>query len=93
MFITSSYQVLVIFMFSINIITVCSYTVSFPTYKRNLAIISNTDIKYLTDYDKNQIVKLFNSVPILLFKNQKINLKKDKFISQDMASLRSITSS
>ena len=73
MFITSSYQVLVIFMFSINIITVCSYTVSFPTYKRNLAIISNTDIKYLTDYDKNQIVKLFNSVPILLFKNQKIN--------------------
>lgn len=74
MFITSSYQVLAIFMFSINIITVCSYTVSFPTYKRNLAIISNTDIKYLTDYDKNQIVKLFNMYLFYYLKIKKLIL-------------------
>jgi len=56
-----------------NIRGAYSYSVSFPTYKRNLAVISNADIKYLTDYDKYQLIKLFNSVPLLLFKNQKIN--------------------
>jgi len=62
-----------LFVFSMNIRGAYSYSVSFPTYKRNLAVISNADIKYLTDYDKYQLIKLFNSVPLLLFKNQKIN--------------------
>lgn len=63
----------IIFVFFMIIKDTCSYSVSFPTYKRNLAVITKTDIKLLTDYDKYELIKLFNSVPLLLFKNQKIN--------------------
>jgi alpha-ketoglutarate-dependent taurine dioxygenase len=63
----------IIAMFFMIIKDTCSYSVSFPTYKRNLAVITKTDIKLLTDYDKYELIKLFNSVPLLLFKNQKIN--------------------
>lgn len=58
---------------SLLFIGIDSYSVSFPTYKKNLAVISKTNIKSLTSYEKYELVRLFESVPMLLFKNQKIN--------------------
>lgn len=58
----------------INVICVISsYKISFPTLKRNYAIISNVNINSITDYEKTEFIKLFNSVPLIMFKNQKIN--------------------
>ena len=71
MMFSAKYSIIVVFFMIIK--DTCSYSVSFPTYKRNLAVITKTDIKLLTDYDKYELIKLFNSVPLLLFKNQKIN--------------------
>lgn len=71
MMFSAKYPIIVVFFMIIK--DTCSYSVSFPTYKRNLAVITKTDIKLLTDYDKYELIKLFNSVPLLLFKNQKIN--------------------
>tara|TARA_B110001450_G_scaffold19039_1_gene17479 strand:+ start:521 stop:1564 length:1044 start_codon:yes stop_codon:yes gene_type:complete len=50
-----------------------SFTVNFPTFTKNKAIISNIDLKKITDLDKLELQKLFNIVPMLVFKNQKIN--------------------
>jgi alpha-ketoglutarate-dependent taurine dioxygenase len=50
-----------------------AYSISFPTFKRNYAIVKNSNIKLLTDEDKVELIKLFNSVPLIMFKNQKIN--------------------
>jgi len=71
MMFSAKYPIIVVFFMIIK--DTYSYSVSFPTYKRNLAVITKTDIKLLTDYDKYELIKLFNSVPLLLFKNQKIN--------------------
>ena len=71
MMFSAKYPIIAVFFMIIK--DTCSYSVSFPTYKRNLAVITKTDIKLLTDYDKYELIKLFNSVPLLLFKNQKIN--------------------
>lgn len=71
MMFSAKYPIIVVFFMIIK--DSYSYSVSFPTYKRNLAVITKTDIKLLTDYDKYELIKLFNSVPLLLFKNQKIN--------------------
>lgn len=52
-----------------------SLKVSFPTFNKNLAVISNIDVKRATDYDKGELVKLFKAVPMLMFKNQNLNPK------------------
>jgi alpha-ketoglutarate-dependent taurine dioxygenase len=53
-----------------------AYSISFPTFKRNYAIVKNANIKLFTDEDKVEFIKLFNSVPLIMFKNQKINPKE-----------------
>ena len=53
-----------------------SLKVSFPTFNKNLAVISNFDAKRATDYDKGELVKLFKAVPMLMFKKQNINPKE-----------------
>lgn len=50
-----------------------SYTINFPTLKRNYAVVRNVNINKLSDIDRTEFVKLFNSVPLIMFKNQKIN--------------------
>lgn len=50
-----------------------SYTITFPSIKRNYAIVSNINIKYMSDYDKMEFARLFNAVPLIMFKNQRIN--------------------
>ena len=53
-----------------------SLKVSFPTFNKNLAVISNIDVKRATDYDKGELAKLFKAVPMLMFKKQNINPKE-----------------
>ena len=55
--------------------TVYSMKVSFPTFNKNLAVINNIDIKRLNEHDKDDLVKLFKAVPMLMFKNQNLNPK------------------
>lgn len=50
-----------------------AYKITFPTLKRNYAVISNLNINSITDYEKTEFIKLFNAVPLIMFKNQKIN--------------------
>ena len=52
-----------------------SLKVSFPTFNKNLAVISNIDVKRVNEYDKGELAKLFKSVPMLMFKNQNLNPK------------------
>jgi alpha-ketoglutarate-dependent taurine dioxygenase len=52
-----------------------SLKVSFPTFNKNFAVINNIDIKKVNEYDKEDLVKLFKAVPILMFKNQNLNPK------------------
>jgi alpha-ketoglutarate-dependent taurine dioxygenase len=53
-----------------------SMKVSFPTLNKNLAVINNIDIKKVNEFDKGELTKLFNSVPMLMFKNQNLNPKE-----------------
>jgi alpha-ketoglutarate-dependent taurine dioxygenase len=50
--------------------------VSFPTLNKNLAVINNIDVKKVNEFDKGELTKLFNSVPMLMFKNQNLNPKE-----------------
>lgn len=63
-------------LFAINVLAFSNcyhcYHISFPTFKKNLAVIKDININKLTDNDKNDLKILFNSVPMLLFKNQNI---------------------
>ena len=52
-----------------------SMKVSFPTFQKNLAVINNYDVKRANDYDKTELAKLFNAVPMLMFKNQNLTPK------------------
>jgi alpha-ketoglutarate-dependent taurine dioxygenase len=52
-----------------------SLKVSFPTFQKNLAVISNIDVKRANEFDKGELAKLFKSVPMLLFKNQNLTPK------------------
>lgn len=52
-----------------------SLKVSFPTFHKNLAVISNLDVKRANEFDKGELAKLFKSVPMLLFKNQNLTPK------------------
>lgn len=62
------------FILLINLIyLINSFTVNYPTFTKNKAIISNIDVKKLTNNDKLELQNLFNIVPMLVFKNQKIN--------------------
>jgi len=54
---------------------VYSMKVSFPTFNKNMAVINNIDIKRLNEHDKEDLVKLFKAVPMLMFKNQNLNPK------------------
>jgi alpha-ketoglutarate-dependent taurine dioxygenase len=49
--------------------------VSFPTLNKNLAVINNVDVKKVNEFDKGELAKLFNAVPMLMFKNQNLNPK------------------
>ena len=53
-----------------------SMKVSFPTLNKNLAVINNIDIKKVNEFDKGELAKLFNAVPMLMFKNQNLNPKE-----------------
>ena len=53
-----------------------SLKVSFPTFNKNLAVISNFDVKRANEFDKGELAKLFKSVPMLMFKNQNLNPKE-----------------
>ena len=53
-----------------------SMKVSFPTLNKNLAVINNVDVKKANEFDKGELAKLFNAVPMLMFKNQNLNPKE-----------------
>ena len=53
-----------------------SMKVSFPTLNKNLAVINNIDVKKANEFDKGEMAKLFNAVPMLMFKNQNLNPKE-----------------
>ena len=53
-----------------------SMKVSFPTLNKNLAVINNIDVKKVNEFDKGELAKLFNAVPMLMFKNQNLNPKE-----------------
>ena len=53
-----------------------SMKVSFPTLNKNLAVINNIDVKKANEFDKGELAKLFNAVPMLMFKNQNLNPKE-----------------
>lgn len=53
-----------------------SMKVSFPTLNKNLAVVNNIDVKKANEFDKGELAKLFNAVPMLMFKNQNLNPKE-----------------
>lgn len=48
-----------------------AFSVSLPGF--NKAIISNIDVKKITNNDKTNLKTIFSKVPLLIFKNQHIN--------------------
>ena len=58
----AKYDFIIIFYLFIALQCSHSYSISFPTYKRNYAVISKVDIKLLSDYDKCELIKLFKYV-------------------------------
>lgn len=54
-------------------INALSYSVSFPSLNRNLAVIKNVNIKNITKNEKIELRNLFKNVPLLLFKDQNVN--------------------
>lgn len=52
-----------------------TYKVSFPTFKKNYAIVKNVNINKLTENEKNELKLLFTSVPMIMFKNQNVKPK------------------
>jgi alpha-ketoglutarate-dependent taurine dioxygenase len=73
----SSITSLIYFAFSIIFLLdfSSSMKVSFPTLNKNLAVINNIDVKKVNEFDKGELAKLFNAVPMLMFKNQNLNPK------------------
>ncbi len=61
-----------IFFLSILIINISAYNVFYPNFIKNKAIINNIDVNNLSKKDKIELYKLFNKIPVLIFKNQKI---------------------
>lgn len=60
----------------LNLSVSSSMKVSFPTLYKNLAVINNIDVKKVNEFDKGELAKLFNAVPMLMFKNQNLNPKE-----------------
>lgn len=60
----------------LNLSVSSSMKVSFPTLNKNLAVINNIDVKKVNEFDKGELAKLFNAVPMLMFKNQNLNPKE-----------------
>ena len=58
------------------IVNINCYQVNFPTFKRNLAVIKDIDVNKLNENDMSELKVLFKSVPMLLFKKQKLEPKK-----------------
>ena len=56
----------------INFILINSYSITFPSFPKNKAIISNIDIKNINNKDIEQLNILFNKIPVIIFKNQKL---------------------
>jgi alpha-ketoglutarate-dependent taurine dioxygenase len=54
-------------------INALSYSVSFPSLNRNLAVIKNINVKNISKTEKIELRNLFKNVPLLLFKDQDIN--------------------
>lgn len=76
-YISSTAYFMILFAILINYThTAHSLKVSFPTFHKNLAVISNIDVKRASEFDKDELAKLFKSVPMLLFKNQNLNPKE-----------------
>lgn len=50
--------------------------VSLPTITKNKAIISDINIKNLSKTDKIELKRLFDTIPLIIFKNQKISPKE-----------------
>lgn len=65
-----NYIIFILFSFFINIY---SYSITFPTFINNKAIISNIDVKNICNNELLNIRRLFNKVPVIIFKNQKLN--------------------
>ena len=65
----------IIFLLDLSSLT-SSMKVSFPTLNKNLAVINNVDVKKVNEFDKGELAKLFNAVPMLMFKNQNLNPKE-----------------
>jgi len=66
---------LILLLYIVSIININCYQISFPTFKRNLAVIKDIDVNKLNDNDIIDLKLLFKSVPMLLFKKQKIEPK------------------
>ena len=60
----------------INFILINSYSITFPSFPKNKAIISNIDIKNINNNDIEQLNLLFNKIPVIIFKNQKLTPKE-----------------
>lgn len=54
------------------IVNINCYQIAFPTFKRNLAVIKDIDINKINNNDMAELKVLFKSVPMLLFKKQKL---------------------
>ena len=49
-----------------------SYSITFPTFTKNKAIISNIDVKSASSYEINEFKKIIKKIPVIIFKNQKL---------------------
>ena len=59
------------FLYLINIAN--AFSVSFPGLVKNKAIIKNINVKKLSESDKKELKLLFDIVPFMVFKNQKVS--------------------
>lgn len=65
----------IFFLFNI-FLSVYSYSISFPTFTKNKAIISNIDVKSATNYEIDEFKKIFYKIPVVIYKNQKLTPKQ-----------------
>ena len=63
-------------LYIVCIVNINCYQITFPTFKRNLAVVKDIDINKLNENDMFELKVLFKSVPMLLFKKQKLEPKK-----------------
>jgi len=61
----------VFFIFNI-FYSIYAYSISFPTFTKNKAIISNVDVKSASYSDIKEFKKILNKIPVIVYKNQKL---------------------